>query len=122
MFDFVCASEGFPFWIHVHPMRPQRRHVFTSLRHDIVSFATPTRRSGLERHGYIWVPTDLEAPVKWTRPIRSPIDLQVDPETLSTTPATLEDLGRPYPNPGRPTGLVTQASPLGRGTSPPVGP
>jgi hypothetical protein len=27
----------------------------------------------------------LEVPVKRTRPVRSPIDLQVDPETLSTT-------------------------------------
>jgi hypothetical protein len=64
----------------------------------------------------------LEVPVKWTRHVRSPTDLQVDPETLSTTPATLEDLERTYPNPGRPVGLVAQVSPLGRGTTPPVGP
>jgi hypothetical protein len=36
----------------------------------------------------------LEVPVKWTRSARSPADLQVGPETLSTTTATLEDLGR----------------------------
>jgi hypothetical protein len=33
-----------------------------------------------------------EVPVKWIRPARSPADLQVGPETLSTTPATLDDL------------------------------
>jgi hypothetical protein len=33
-----------------------------------------------------------EIPVKWTRPARSPADLQVGPEILSTTPATLDDL------------------------------
>jgi hypothetical protein len=27
----------------------------------------------------------LEVPVKWTRPARSPADLQVGPKTLSTT-------------------------------------
>jgi hypothetical protein len=53
----------------------------------------------------------LEVPVKWTRPARSPADLQVGPETLSTTLTTLEDLIRPDPDSGRPTGLVTQASP-----------
>jgi hypothetical protein len=57
----------------------------------------------------------------WTRPVRSPTDLQVDPETLSTTPATLEDFGRPYPDPEGPAGLVAQGSPLGRGSAPPVG-
>jgi hypothetical protein len=34
----------------------------------------------------------LEVPVKWTRPARSPTDLQVGPKTLSTILATLEDL------------------------------
>jgi hypothetical protein len=43
--------------------------------------------------------------------------LQVDPETLSTIPATLEDLGRPYLDSGRPTGLVAQVSPLDRGVA-----
>jgi hypothetical protein len=33
-----------------------------------------------------------EVSVKWTRPARSPADLQVGPETLSTTTATLNDL------------------------------
>jgi hypothetical protein len=63
----------------------------------------------------------LEVPVEWTRPARSPTDLQVGPETLSTTLATLEDLEQPHPDHGRPAGLVAQAS-LGRGTTPPVGP
>jgi hypothetical protein len=64
----------------------------------------------------------MEVSVKWTRPVGSPTDLQVDPKTLSTTSVTLEDPGRPYPNPGRPTRLAAQGSPLGRGTAPPVGP
>jgi hypothetical protein len=38
-------------------------------------------------------PTSVpEVPVKWARPTRSLTNLQVDPETLSTIPATLEDL------------------------------
>jgi hypothetical protein len=64
----------------------------------------------------------LEVPVKWTRSVRSPTDLQVGPENLSTTPVTLEDLGRPYPDHGRSAGLVAQASRLGRVVAPPVGP
>jgi hypothetical protein len=64
----------------------------------------------------------LEVPVKWTRPIRSPTDLQVDPETLSTTPATLEDLGRPYPDPEGSAELVAQECPPGHSLTPPVGP
>jgi hypothetical protein len=52
-----------------------------------------------------------EVPVKWTRPARSPADLQVGSETLSTIPTTLEDLGRPDPDRGRPAGLAEQASP-----------
>jgi hypothetical protein len=91
----------------------------SSLRLNMTSFQ-PLRLhadGGLERHGYLWVHTDQgpEVPVKWTQPARSPTDLQVGPETLSTTPTTLEDLGRPHPDFGRPTGFVAQASPLDRG-------
>jgi hypothetical protein len=50
----------------------------------------------------------LEVPIKWTRPVRSPTDPQVGPKTLSTTPVTLEDHGRPYPDLGKPAGLVAQ--------------
>jgi hypothetical protein len=64
----------------------------------------------------------LEVPAKWTRPVKSPTDLQVDPKTLSTIPATLEDPGRPYPDPERLTGLAAQGSPLGCGMAPPVSP
>jgi hypothetical protein len=46
MFDFVRAQEDFLIWIPVHPTRPQQCHVSASLQHDIVSAATPTRRSG----------------------------------------------------------------------------
>jgi hypothetical protein len=53
----------------------------------------------------------LEVPVKWTRPARIPVDLQVGLETLSAAPTTLEDLGRPYPDRGRPARLVGQAFP-----------
>jgi hypothetical protein len=62
----------------------------------------------------------LEALIKWTRPVRSPTNLQVGSETLSTTPVTLEDPRRPHPDPGIPVGLVAQDSPLGRGAAPPV--
>jgi hypothetical protein len=63
-----------------------------------------------------------EVPVKWTQPARSPADLQVGPETLYTTSATLEDLGRPHPDSERPVGLVAEVSPLDRGAAPLVGP
>jgi hypothetical protein len=52
---------------------------------------------------------------------QAPADLQVDPETLSTIPMTLEDHGRPHPDPERPAGLVAQVSPLDRSEAPPVG-
>jgi hypothetical protein len=63
-----------------------------------------------------------EVPIKWTQPARSPADLQVGPDTLFTTPVTLEDLGRPHPDSERPVGLVEQVSPLDCGAAPPVGP
>jgi hypothetical protein len=53
----------------------------------------------------------LEVPDKWTRPARSPADLQVDLETLSTILSTLEDLRRPYPDRGRLARLAGQAFP-----------
>jgi hypothetical protein len=53
---------------------------------------------------------------------QAPANLQVDPETLSTIPMTLEDLGRLHPDSERPAGLVARVSPLGRGEAPPVGP
>jgi hypothetical protein len=64
----------------------------------------------------------LEVPIKWTRPIRSPADLQVGPETLSATSETLEDPRRPYPDFGGPAGFAAQGSPPGRGTTLLVGP
>jgi hypothetical protein len=63
-----------------------------------------------------------EVLVKWTRPAGSPTDLQVGPETLSTIPTALEDLGRPHPDSGRPVVLEAQVSPLDRGAAPLVGP
>jgi hypothetical protein len=92
-------------WLHLH------RYTYTSiggLRDMGIHGSPPTR-----------IP---EVPVQWTRPAKSPNDLQVGPETLSTISATLEDLGRPHPNSGRPTGLVAQVSPLERGAALPVGP
>jgi hypothetical protein len=44
-----------------------------------------------------------DVPVMWTRPVRSPTDLQVDPETLFATPTTLEDSRRPYIDPRGPS-------------------
>jgi hypothetical protein len=58
MLVFVRAQEDFLLWIPVHPTRLHRRHVFALLRRDFVFASTPTRRSGLVRHGYPWVPTD----------------------------------------------------------------
>jgi hypothetical protein len=72
-------------------------HGFTALR-DMGTHGSPPTRV-------------LEVPVKWTQPARSPADLQVRPETLSTIPTTLEELGRPHLDSGRSTGLVAQASP-----------
>jgi hypothetical protein len=63
-----------------------------------------------------------EVSVKWTRLARSLADLQVGPVTLFTIPATLEDLGRTYPNHRRPAGLEEQASPYITVAAPPVGP
>jgi hypothetical protein len=62
-----------------------------------------------------------EVPVKWNRPARSPANLQVGPETLSTTPSTLEDFGRPYPDLGGSAGLGAQDELLDRGSVPPLG-
>jgi hypothetical protein len=78
---------------------------------------------GLERHGYPWVPTDQGpgGPCQVDPTCQKPADLQVGLETLSTTPTTLEDLGRLHPDSGRPAGLVAQASPLDGGAAPPVG-
>jgi hypothetical protein len=53
----------------------------------------------------------LEVSVKWIRRVISPADLQVGPETLSTTLTTLEDSRRPYPNPGGSAECVEQESP-----------
>jgi hypothetical protein len=63
-----------------------------------------------------------EVPVRWTQPVISPADLQVGLETLSTTPMTLKDSGRPYPDPGGSVGLVAQDSSLDRDLTPPLGP
>jgi hypothetical protein len=64
----------------------------------------------------------LEVPVMWTQLAKRPADLQMRLETLSTTPTTLEDLGRPHPDSGRPDGLVAQVSPKDRCAAPPVCP
>jgi hypothetical protein len=64
----------------------------------------------------------LEVPTKWTQPVRSPADLRVGPETLSTIPETLEDHIQPHLDSERPTGLVAQVSSLDHGVVPPVGP
>jgi hypothetical protein len=89
----TCSGE-FSFLIPVHPTRPPRHHVFASHRRGFVSAATPARRSGLERHGYTWVPTD-QGPggpcqvdptcQKPRRPASGPRDLIHNPD----------DLGRP---------------------------
>jgi hypothetical protein len=78
MFVFVCAQEDFLLWIPMHPS--DFITVTSSLCFDMTSFL-PLRlhvNRGLVRHGYPWV---LEIPVRWTRLARSPVDLQVGPET-----------------------------------------
>jgi hypothetical protein len=62
MFAFLRAHENFLFWIPVHPMRLHRRHVFTLLRRDFVSTASPTRRSGACE---TWVPMGPHRPGSW---------------------------------------------------------
>jgi hypothetical protein len=69
MFVFVRAQEDFLFWIPVHPMRLHRRHVFTPLRRDFVSAASPTRRSGACE---TWVPTGPHRPGSQPSPIGGP--------------------------------------------------
>jgi hypothetical protein len=69
---------------------------------------SPLRDMGTHGSPLIRIPEVL---VKWTQPARSPADLQMGPETLSTIPATSKDLGRPHPDFGRPVGLVAQAPP-----------
>jgi hypothetical protein len=64
----------------------------------------------------------LEVSVKWTRPARSPVDLQVGLDTLSTVPATLENLGQPYPDRRRLARHAGQASPYIMVAVPPVQP
>jgi hypothetical protein len=63
-----------------------------------------------------------EVRVKWTRPARSPANLQVGPKTLSTTPTTLEESRRPYPDHAGSAGLGVQGELLDRSFAPPVGP
>jgi hypothetical protein len=58
MFDFVRALEGF-----FYPRAPYVTSAvpclfFASTGPHLGAVATPTRRSGLERHGYPWVPTN----------------------------------------------------------------
>jgi hypothetical protein len=95
--------------------------------YDVISVAMPTHRSGACE---TWVHMGPHQPrswrslssLKWTQHVRSPVDLEVDPETLSTIPTTLEDPGQLYLDLGGPAGLAAQGSPLGHGTTPPVGP
>jgi hypothetical protein len=82
MFAFVHPQEDFLFYPRApYAASSTPRLRFASLRHDFVSTASPTRRSGLVRHGYPWVPTDqgLSRPQqasptyqKTRRPVRGP--------------------------------------------------
>jgi hypothetical protein len=124
MFDFVCVGKVFFFGspctlrdldgamtlprLDMTSSRPLRLHVDQGLR-DMGTHGSPPTR----------VP---ELPVKWTWPVRSPTNLQLGLETLSTTPATLEYSRRPHLDLGGSAELVAQASPPGRGSTPLVGP
>jgi hypothetical protein len=91
MFAFVHAQEDFLFWIPVHPMQLHRRHIFTPLRRDFVSAASPTRRS---RVCETWVPMGPHQPGS-QRSLSSGSDL---PEALPTC----KWARRPYPQSRRP--------------------
>jgi hypothetical protein len=121
-----CTLKGISFFFGSPCTLRDLSGAMTLLRFDITS-SQPLRLHvdrGLRDMGTHGSPQTrvLEVPVKWTRPARSPANLQVGPETLSTIPMTLEDLRRPHPDSGRPAGLVAQASPLDRSMTPPVGP
>jgi hypothetical protein len=97
-FVFVRAHEDFLLWIPMHPMPLHHRHVFALLRRDFISTSTPTRRSGLVRHGYLWVPTDQgpRGPYrvgltcqKLSRPASGPEDLIHSPGDLGRPRTTL---------------------------------
>jgi hypothetical protein len=96
MFDFVRTQEDFSF---LDPHAPYAISVASCLRfastwHHLSRY-TYTSIGGLRDMGTHGSPPTrvLEVPIKWTRPAKSPTDLQMGPETLSTTPETLEDLG-----------------------------
>jgi hypothetical protein len=113
MFAFVRTQEDFLFWT------PCTLCDFidttSSLLIDVTSSLLLRLHfdRGLVRHGYPWVPTDQgpRGPCQMDPTCQKPCRLQVGPEALSTIPATLEDLGRPYPDHRRPAELVEQASP-----------
>jgi hypothetical protein len=114
MFAFVRAQEDF---LRFDPRAPYAtspascpRSASTRLRLSRFTYTSIGGLRDMGTHGS--PPTRVpEVLVKWTQPARSPANLQVGPEILSTTPVTLEDLGRCHPDSGRPAGLVTQASP-----------
>ena len=97
MFDVVQDLAG-PFLLdHRAPFA-----TLPALRLRYIFDTSPTRPlrlhvdRGLERRGHLWVPptSDPEVPDQWTRPARSPVDLQVGPATLTKTPTTPDDLIR----------------------------
>jgi hypothetical protein len=97
MFDFVRALEGFFFF-----GSPCTLHDFSGTMPSLRFNKTSLRplRLHVDRGLRTWVPMGPHRPgsqrsLKWTRPSRSPANLQVGLETLSTTPKTLEDPGRP---------------------------
>jgi hypothetical protein len=114
MFIFICAQDDFLF---LDPRAPYATSS-TSRLHSastwflLYHFAYTSIEGLWDMGTHGSPPTRVpEVPVKRTRPARSPTDLQVGPETLSTIPATLEDLRRPYPDHRRPARLAEQAFP-----------
>jgi hypothetical protein len=110
----LLALSQYLFWSVYLKLKPceairpfPSKHILCALVRDMGTHGSPPTRV-------------LEVPAKWTWPFRSSVDLQVGPETLSTTPATLEDSRTPYPDPGGSAGLAAQDSFAGRGTTPPV--
>jgi hypothetical protein len=73
--------------------------------------------SYIEIHGYPWVPTDQGpgGPCQVDPTCQKPCRPASGPNDLIHNPGDLGNHGQPYPDSGRPVGLVAQASPVDRG-------
>jgi hypothetical protein len=77
-----------------------------------------------ERHEYSWVPTDQSprGPCQVDPTYQKPRRPTSGPEDLIHISTTMDDHGRPYPDPGESVVLGVQDKTPGRGLAPSVGP